>query len=226
MTLVVLFLAVPNAAPAADDLAERVTRASQVYRELIETPDKAIPEALLRDCRCVAVLPKVIKGAIGFGVRKGDGVVTCRNAAGEWSPLAFFQLAGGSWGLQLGAEVTDLVLFFMTERGAQSLLESRVTLGGKLSVAAGPAGRSAEASTDVRFEAEIYSYAKSKGLFAGISLEGARLAPNKSAIARYYGKPVSARELLFEHQAPRRSPEMEAFLASLPAKPDTLQGAR
>jgi lipid-binding SYLF domain-containing protein len=206
------------AAPAAtDDLAQRVTEAREVFQTLIRSRDREIPEALLGDCRCVAVLPRVLKGAIVFGARYGKGVVSCRDAEGVWSPIAFFKLTGGSWGLQLGAEATDVVLFFMTERGARSLLESRFTLGGKLSVAAGPVGRSAEAATDVKLEAEIYSYARSKGLFAGISLEGARLAPDQEANAKYYGQPVSARALLFEHRAPRRPAEMETFLAALPA---------
>lgn len=217
-SVALLFGSLLVAAPAAaDDLAERVTNAREVYQELIQSRDRAIPEALLVDCRCVAVLPRVLKGAIVFGARHGKGVVSCRNSDGAWSPIAFFKLTGGSWGLQIGAEATDVVLFFMTERGARSLLESRFTLGGKLSVAAGPVGRSAEASTDVKLEAEIYSYARSKGLFAGISLEGARLAPDQEAIAKYYGQPVSARRLLFDHRAPRRRAEMEAFLAALPA---------
>jgi len=201
------------------ELAERVGKAREVYRELTGGADREIPKALLDECDCVAVFPGVIKAAIGFGGRYGKGVVTCRNSAGRWSPLAFFRLTGGSWGLQLGAESTDLVLFIMSERGARSLLESKFTLGGKLSVAAGPAGRSAEASTDAKFDAEIYSYARSRGLFAGLSLEGARLAPDGSANRGYYGTPVSARAILFDHEVPRRPADGDSLLGALPGKP-------
>ena len=134
----------------------------------------------------------------------------------EWSPISFVTLAGGSFGLQLGGESSDFVLFFMNDRGVRSMIASKFTLGGKASIAAGPVGRSAEASTDVRLDAEIYSYAKAKGLFAGISLEGARLAPDEKANAEYYGKPATAQALLFDHHAPRMPAEEQAFLKSLP----------
>lgn len=205
------------AVPAAGDTpAERVERAREVFGELIGASDKEIPQALLEECDCVAVFPRVIKAAIGFGGRYGKGVVSCRNAEGVWSPVALFKLTGGSWGLQIGAEATDVVLFFMTERSAKSLLESKFTLGGQASVAAGPVGRSAEASTDLKLDAEIYSYARSKGLFAGLSLEGARIAADDSDLRRYYGASVSPRALLFEHKAPTRPEGMETFLKVLP----------
>jgi lipid-binding SYLF domain-containing protein len=197
-------------------LAERVRNAREVYRELIQSPDREIPEALLTNCKCVGIFPRVLKGAIGFGARYGKGVVTCRDSVSRWSPPSFFKLTGGSWGLQLGAEATDLVLLFMTERGARSLLESKFTLGAKAGVAAGPVGRSAEASTDAKLEAEIYSYARSKGLFAGLSLEGARLAASKEDNFRYYGAPVRASEILFEHRVPRRPAEVDSLLNALP----------
>lgn len=207
-----------HAALAADaaELAARVVKAREVYQDLAKTADRGVPEALEKDCKCIAVFPRVLKLAVGIGGRAGNGVITCRNAEGTWSPLAFFRLTGGSWGLQLGAEATEVVLFFMTESGARSLLESKFTLGGKASVAAGPVGRSAEAGTDVKLNAEIYSYARSKGLFAGLSLEGARLAPDKDDINRYYGQPTTAKALLFDHTAPKRPAEMEEFLKQLP----------
>ncbi|HYM80241.1 MAG TPA: lipid-binding SYLF domain-containing protein [Candidatus Limnocylindria bacterium] len=211
-----LVFGVAQAALTEDQLAKRLADAGAVYQELVRTPDRGIPEALHDKCKCVAVFPHVYKGAIGFGARHGNGVATCRDAAGHWSPVAFLKLTGGSWGLQLGATATDVVLFFMTERGAQSLLESKFTLGANAGVAAGPVGRTAEASTDLKLEAEIYSYARSKGLFAGLSLEGARLAADEKANRQFYGAPVSAKALLFEHGAPRRPPEGEAFLGLLP----------
>ena len=201
---------------ADSKLEAKVRRATEVYRELLQTPDREIPQTLLKDCHCVAVIPRVIKGAIGYGARYGRGVISCRNAAGAWSPISFITLTGGSVGFQIGGESSDFVLFFMTDRGARSLLSSKFTLGGKVSVAAGPAGRSAEASTDIKLDAEIYSYAKSKGLFAGISLEGARLAPDTKANQQYYGTAVSAESLLFAHQAPKSTPEEQEFLKALP----------
>ena len=201
---------------AEDELAARVVRSLEVYHEMGKTPDRAIPESLLKDCKCIAIFPHVIKGAFVFGARHGRGVVSCRDTQGRWSPPAFFTLSGGSWGLQIGAEASDVVLFFMSERGAKSLLESKFTLGGKLGVAAGPVGRTAEASTDLKLNAEIYSYARSKGLFAGISLEGARLSMDEKSIEKYYGEPVETRAILFDHRVPRRPPEVARLLGAFP----------
>ena len=210
--------ALPSAA-AESKLAKRLDDARLVYHELFREPDRAAPEALVQNCKCVAVIPGAIKGAFAWGARFGQGVVSCRDDKGAWSPPAFLKLTGGSIGFQIGAEKSDVVLFFMSERGAKSLLESKFTLGGQISVAAGPVGRTGAASTDLKLDAEIYSYAKSKGLFAGISLEGARLAPDDKAIAEYYGKPVSVQSLLFDHEAPRIPAEAEAFRKELTVTP-------
>jgi lipid-binding SYLF domain-containing protein len=211
-------MAAALASPVLADarLEQRVQDATQVYRELMQTPDRSVPETLLKDCRCVAVIPRVLKGAMGYGARYGHGVITCRNAAGAWSPISFLTLTGGSVGFQIGAERSDFVLFFMTDRGARSLIESKFTLGGKVSVAAGPAGRSAEASTDIKLDAEIYTYAKSRGLFAGVSLEGARLAPDTKANREYYGSRVSADSLLFGRHEPKSPPASQEFRSALP----------
>jgi lipid-binding SYLF domain-containing protein len=216
LVAVALLLAFMPLTARAGKLDERLDEARAAYHELLETPDREIPEALLEGCDCIAVIPGVIKGALGYGARFGNGVVSCRDSAGAWSPPAFLRLTGGSIGFQIGAEKSDVVLFFMTERGARSLLESKFTLGGKVSVAAGPAGRSGEASTDLKLDAEIYSYARSKGLFAGLALEGARLSPDDKANARYYGKKVEAKDLLFEHRSPGLPEGAEAFLKVLP----------
>lgn len=198
-------------------LDQKLTDATAVYHELFATPDRGVPEALLKGCRCIAVIPNVLKGAFVYGGRHGTGVMSCRDAEGKWSPPSFVGITGGSWGMQIGAESSDLVLFFMSERGARSLMTgSKLTLGGTASVAAGPFGRSGEASTDLKLNAEIYTYAKSKGLFAGLSLEGARLAADPKSNAQYYGQPVSVNQLLFEHKAPKVPTEAEAFLKTLP----------
>jgi lipid-binding SYLF domain-containing protein len=221
-TTVIGTLASPPAARAKEEpakYAERLIDAKAVFLELLSTPDRGVPEDLLKRAKCVVVIPDMVKGAIGFGARWGNGVMSCRGESGEWSPPIFVNLKGGSWGFQIGAEKTDLVLFFMTERGARSLVtSSKFTLGGKISVAAGPLGRSGEAATDLKLNAEIYSYAKSKGLFAGLSLEGARLAPSKSGNEVYYGAPVSAADVLFHHKAPVLRTEAKEFMEALPRR--------
>ena len=171
---------------------------------------------MLQHAKCIAVLPGVIKAAVGFGGRHGSGVISCRTETG-WSTPAFVSMSGGSWGVQLGVESSDIVLFFMNDHGARSLVDgSRVTLGGQASVAAGPFGRSAEAATNLDLKAEIYSYAKSKGLFAGLSLEGAELTPDKDDNRDYYGSGVTTTQLLFG-AAPANVPaEAQAFQKALP----------
>ncbi len=217
LLIAVISLSPAHAADADAKLDQRLTDATAVYHELLSIPDRGVPEALLKNCRCIAVIPHVLKGAFVVGGRFGRGVMSCRNAEGHWSPPSFVTITGGSWGLQIGGESSDLVLFFMTERGARSLMtSSQVTLGGKASVAAGPFGRSGEASTDLKLNAEIYTYARSKGLFAGLSVEGARLSADKKSNAQYYGRPVSVRELLFDPNAPQTSGAADVFRTALP----------
>jgi lipid-binding SYLF domain-containing protein len=200
-----------------DSPAVKLTTAASVYHELLSSPDRGVPEALLKNCKCIAVIPGVIKGAVVVGGRHGNGVMSCRDASGAWSPPSFVTITGGSWGLQIGAESSDLVLFFMNEEGARSLMTgNKFALGGKASVAAGPFGRTGEASTDLKLEAAIYTYAKTKGLFAGMSIEGARLAANSDWNTQYYGKPVSVKSLLFDANAPGVPAEADAFRKALP----------
>lgn len=195
---------------------KKITESKAVFHELLNTKDRKVPKQLLEDCKCVAILPGVLKAAMGFGARHGSGVMACRTAHG-WSAPAFVNISGGSFGFQIGAESTDLVLFFMTDRGARSLVNgTKITLGGNATVAAGPFGRSGEAATNLELKAEIYSYAQSKGLFAGISLEGARLAPNPTDITNYYGPGVTADQLLFG-SGPKHTPaEAEGLITVLP----------
>ena len=213
-----LLPAVMIASPLLADtkLRDRVIRSTEVFRELLHEPDRGVPAALLQKCRCVAVIPHVVKGALGYGARYGRGVISCRDNAGKWSPISFITLTGGSVGFQIGGESSDFVLFFMTDRGARSLISNQFTLGGKASVAAGPVGRTAEASTDAKLDAEIYSYAKAKGLFAGISLEGAHLGPDEKANHEYYGSTASARSLLFGTGTLESPAEAEEFRQALP----------
>jgi lipid-binding SYLF domain-containing protein len=194
----------------------KLAEATAVYRELITATDKAIPKELLENAKCIAVLPGVIKAAIGFGGRHGSGVMSCRTESG-WSTPAFVSISGGSWGVQLGVESSDIVLFFMNDHGARSLGKgSRVTLGGQASVAAGPFGRSAEAATNLELKAEIYSYAKSKGFFAGLSLEGAQLAADNDDNSGYYGTGVTSTQLLFGGGPATVPAEAQTFRRALP----------
>ena len=200
----------------AEGPGSKLADATAVYRELITATDKAIPKELLDHAKCIAVLPGVIKAAIGFGGRHGSGVMSCRTETG-WSTPAFVSISGGSWGVQLGVQSSDIVLFLMNDRGARSLVEgSRVTLGGQASVAAGPFGRSAEAATNLDLKAEIYSYAKSKGLFAGLSLEGAELRPDKDDNRDYYGSDVTTTQLLFGGGPANVPAEAQTFRHALP----------
>lgn len=178
--------------------------------------DENIPRPLMERARCVAVFPGMVKGALGWGARVGKGVMSCRDASGHWGPPIFLTVKGGSFGFQIGVEKADVVLFFMNDKSASSLMESKFTLGGKAGLAAGPVGRTAEASTDLKLDAEIYSYARSKGIFAGISLEGARVAPDEKATRRFYGPSADAKRILKEHAAPANPPAARAFVEALP----------
>jgi lipid-binding SYLF domain-containing protein len=211
---------IASASPAeeAAKLERKLTEATAVYHELVSMPDRGVPKELLEKCQCIAVLPGVLKAALGYGARHGGGVMACRTATG-WSAPAFVNISGGSVGLQMGAESTDLALFFMNDRGARSLVNgSRITIGGKASVAAGPFGRSAEAGTNLELKSEIYSYARSKGLFAGLSLEGARLAPNQKRITRYYGPGITYKTILFGTGSMKMPPAAEEFRNMLPPR--------
>lgn len=208
--------AADSAEKPKDKEAERLDEAREVFQTLVNMSDSKVPKPLLDKCRCLAVFPGVVKGALGWGGRHGKGVMTCRNARGTWGPPVFLTLTGGSFGLQIGIEKADVVLFFMNDRGARSLVESKFMLGGKGSVAAGPVGRTAEADTDIELNAEIYSYARTKGLFAGLSLEGAKLGPDKDATNRFYGRTIEPRAVLFEHKVSSPPPSAQRFLAALP----------
>jgi lipid-binding SYLF domain-containing protein len=218
LALMLVTPAITSAAQSEDAAKQgkKLTEATAVYQELLSAPDRGVPKELLERCKCVAVLPGVLKAAMGYGARHGSGVMACRTANG-WSAPAFVSISGGSFGLQLGAESTDLVLFFMTDRGARSLVTgSQITLGGKASVAAGPFGRSGEAATNLELKSEIYSYARSKGLFAGLSIEGARLSPNKDDITGYFGNGVTYKQLLFGTQPSPIPAEAMTFTRALP----------
>jgi lipid-binding SYLF domain-containing protein len=181
-----------------------VENAGKVFKEILAAPD-SIPQSVLDKADCVVILPSVLKFAIGIGGSYGRGVMTCRggkNFHGPWGAPTMMALEGGSAGLQLGGNATDFVLLLMSSRSATSILSSKVKLGGDVSAAAGPVGRTASAETDVTFRAEILSYSRARGLFAGISLAGSTLRPDNSANKNLYGKEVSAKAVVFEKAVP------------------------
>jgi SH3 domain-containing YSC84-like protein 1 len=187
---------------AADDEREedRVKDSGTVIKEILDIPDD-IPQDLLDKAECVIILPSVKKGAFGVGGSYGRGVMLCRGGAhytGPWGPPALYALEGVSIGFQLGGQATDFVLLIMNPKGAESLLYSKVKLGADASAAAGPKGRTAEGATDVVMDAEILSYSRNKGLFAGISLEGSTLRSDGSANEKLYGKKLTAKEIIRE----------------------------
>ena len=211
-----LLAAAPSRAQDQDRMAHKIETSRLVFQDLMNLPEKKIPQGLLEDAKCIAVIPNVIKGAFIWGGRRGRGVMTCRRPGDGWSQLSFVKLTGGSFGFQIGGQATDLVLFFTNERGARSLVRSKFVLGVDASVAAGSIGRTAEATTDLRLKAEIFAYAKARGLFAGASIEGARLVADQKWNRRYYRQNVWADELLFEDRIQTAPASSAAFLDQLP----------
>ena len=183
---------------AQGKMQERLDTSATVLQELIVAPDAGIPEGLLEDAECVGVIPGVKKAAFGFGGRYGRGVAVCRtnNGTGPWGSPSMLALAGGSFGFQLGGSSMDVVMLFMTPNSMKSLLKAKVTLGGDIGAAAGPKGRHASANTDAHFRAEILTYGRSRGLFAGVSLQGASLRPDDDANEAVYGREIDAELLL------------------------------
>src|SRR5271167_736048 len=201
-----LALVVALALPALgqDKEQDRVENAGKVMQEILAAPD-SIPQSVLDKADCVVVLPSVVKFAIGIGGSYGRGVMTCRSGKtfkGRWGTPTMMALEGGSFGLQLGGQATDFVLLLMNSRSASSILTSKVKLGGDASAAAGPVGRDASAETDVTLRADILSYSRARGLFAGISLAGSTLRPDNDANKNLYGKEVSAKDIVFNGAAP------------------------
>ena len=204
---------------AQKDENNRIKNAGKVMVEILNVPDD-IPKDLLDKAECVIVLPSVLKFAIGFGGSYGRGVMTCRSGkefSGPWSAPSMMALEGGSFGLQLGGQATDFVLLVMNRRGADSILTSQVKLGGDVAAAAGPKGRSAAASTDVTMRAEILSYSRARGLFAGISLEGSTLRPDNDGNERLYGKGTTAKDVVI-NSAIRPPASAKLLLATLNKK--------
>lgn len=184
-----------SAASSKDDLQDRIDSAKVVLDEILKTPDNGIPMNILKMATCVAVIPSLKKGAFLIGAEYGQGVVTCRTGHG-WSGPVFIRLAGGSFGFQAGGQATDLVLVAVNDHGFQDLLKSKFKLGGDVAATAGPVGRNSQAATDWKLNAELLTYSRSKGLFAGIDLNGATVSQNVADTGVYYGQSYGFRTIL------------------------------
>jgi lipid-binding SYLF domain-containing protein len=200
------------AGSAREDATDRLGNATTVMHEIMGMPDKGIPEEVLDHAKCVAVIPHMVKGGFIFGAKGGKGVATCRTANG-WSAPAFITISGGSWGLQIGVEAVDVVLIIQNEKGMQRLLSSNFQVGGDASAAAGPVGRHAEAGTDWKMDTEILTYSRAKGVFAGLTLEGASIRQDTDSRHAIYGSKVTTRALLLG-QVPAPS-SAQPFLAEI-----------
>ncbi len=197
---VMIVVASPASAQLDEKVADRFWESTQILEQLMNAPDGGIPQDLLRRSECVGVIPAVKRAAFGFGGRYGRGFVVCRKDAGEgpWGSPSMISLGGGSFGFQIGGQSTDVVMLFVTPDSIDHLLRDQVTLGADISAAAGPKGRTVSAETSATLRAEILTYGRSRGLFAGISLEGAVLKPDTEANESLYGGAVDARELLID----------------------------
>ena len=189
------FLLPSMAVHAEDPPLVRAQNAVRVLKEIMEAPDKSIPQDLLRDARAIAVIPDRIKAGFIFGGSRGEGLISVKTADGTWSNPSFITLTGGSVGFQAGVSSTDVVLVFRTQRGVDSIVRGKFTLGADASAAAGPVGRTASASTDAQMKAEIYSYSRSRGLFAGVALDGSALRIDYDANAAVYGAGITPRRI-------------------------------
>jgi lipid-binding SYLF domain-containing protein len=201
LVVVACFVSGAWAAGERNKIVDRVEATGTVLDEIMAAPDKGIPEEVIGSAQCIGVVPSLLKGGFIVGAAYGKGVVTCRTDKG-WSAPAFFRVEGGSFGLQIGGQAVDLVMLVMNEHGMRNLLSSKFKIGADASAAAGPVGRHAEASTDWKMRAELLTYSRARGLFAGISLNGAVVKQDKDDTRDFYGRMVSFRSILTGTVAP------------------------
>ena len=206
MTLMAAFGVAVGSLFAAEKAVERVDTAAKVLDEVMGTPEHAIPRDLFNKSQCVAIIPGVKKAGLGLGGQYGKGVLTCRGKEGRsWSGPSTVRIEGGSFGLQIGGTSTDVILLILNERGAEKLLQSKFTIGADAAAAAGPVGRDAKAETDIQMHAEILSYSRSRGAFAGISLDGSTLRQDADDNKAIYGKEVTPQQIISGAVAPPAS---------------------
>jgi lipid-binding SYLF domain-containing protein len=206
-----------SSAATGDKEKERVTESGNVMKEIMDTPDKGIPGSVLDGSKCVIILPSVKKGALGVGGSYGRGVMTCRTGEdfkGPWSAPVMMSSTAASFGFQIGGQATDFVILVLNDGGARSMLHNKLKLGADASVAAGPVGRTSEASTNASLKAEMLSYSRSRGVFGGVSLSGATLRPDEDANANLYGAKVTADQIV-KGQGVTMPPEAKPLIATL-----------
>jgi len=195
-SLIALALLLPAmAAHAEDPPLVRAQNAVRVMHEIMQAPDKAVPRDLLRNARAIAVIPGMVKAGLIFGGRRGEGLISVKSPDGTWSNPSYITLTGGSVGFQAGVSSTDVILVFRTQRGVDSIVNGKFTLGADAAAAAGPVGRTATAATDAQMKAEIYSYSRSRGLFAGVALDGSVLRIDYDANEAIYGAGITPRRI-------------------------------
>jgi lipid-binding SYLF domain-containing protein len=227
-----LALFVTSSAWASTREEKRVADAADVLDQLSRIPEKSIPPNLLSRAYAVAVIPNVVKAAFGLGARRGKGLLVVRQDDNSWSNPAFITLTGGSFGWQIGAESADVILVFKTRKGVDGIANGKLTLGANASVAAGPVGRQTAIATDIEFKAEVYSYSRTRGLFAGVALEGAGVTMDRKANAAFYGSTSMTPEKIFV-SSPNIAPDiantfvqvLTAQTARLPKSPGMSAGA-
>src|SRR5580692_10986097 len=195
------------------DIEKRLDASARVLNEIMAVPDKAIPDKVMHDAKCIAVIPSMVKIAVGFGGSHGKGVATCRTEGGAWSAPAPITITGGSWGLQLGGQAVDLVMVIMNDDGMQHLLSSKFKLGADASAAAGPVGRDAAADTDWKMKSEVLTYSRARGIFAGIDLNGSAITQDKDETRILYGSFVPFPDILSGKVRPVEA--SEPFLAEV-----------
>ncbi|MFN0123614.1 MAG: lipid-binding SYLF domain-containing protein [Blastocatellia bacterium] len=200
---------------AGNDERDRARKAAVALREIMNAPDaQAVPQELLDRCECVAVFPSVKKGGFVVGGQYGKGLISCRRANGAWGSPSFFTIGGGSFGLQIGAQAVDLMLLIMNKDGVDNLLRDKFEIGAGASATAGPVGRNASASTDVMMRAQILSYSRSRGLFAGLELKGSVIKADNDANREVYAKEISAREIIIDGKV-RTPTDVRVYTAAL-----------
>jgi lipid-binding SYLF domain-containing protein len=200
------------------DQSERIRHATTVLQEIMDAPDKGIPGSVMEKAEAIAVFPSTIKGGFVLSAHRGKGIISVRDqATNTWSPPAFLTVTGGGFGAQIGAQSVDIVLVVMNRGGLENLLQNQFKIGAGGEVTAGPVGRSAEASTDIQMRAQILSYSRARGLFAGVSLNGAAIRQDRDSNEDYYGDPFRTRAIVLDKKAspPANAEEVEAWWASL-----------
>jgi lipid-binding SYLF domain-containing protein len=225
--MALVMASLPLAAAEDTKEADRLENCGMVLKEILDIPDD-IPQDLLDKSECVVIYPSVLKAAFVIGGSYGRGAMTCRTGehyTGPWSAPTMMALEGGSVGFQIGGQATDFVLLVMNGRGAHSILSNKVKLGADASVAAGPKGRTASADTDVSLRAEVLSYSRSRGLFAGISLEGSTIRPDRDANERVYGKKLEAESIVFKGAVPVPPPAQKLVRTLNQKSPKNLSAA-